>query len=154
MATLNKVMLIGRVTADPEPPKTLSGGSQVIKFQFAVSRSRKDPQTGQWINDQQLFIDCEAFAQPEQKRNLVSLIKQYVHKGSQLYIEGRLQLDEWEKDGQKRSRIKLVMSDIQFLGEKSDGSHQPIAQQQSRTAAGSDHDTSPYNDSPDGTIPF
>jgi single-strand DNA-binding protein len=120
MATLNKVMLMGRLTDNPEPPRTLpNSGSMVVKFSFAVGRSKKNPQTGQWDPDPNpLFIDCEAFTRQDAKRDLVSLISQYCKKGDPLYIEGRLQLDRWEdkNGGGKRSKHKLVVENIEFLG--------------------------------------
>lgn len=120
MASLNKVMLIGRLTDNPEPPRTLpNSGSTVIKFRFAVGRSKKNPQTGQWENDPNpLYIDCEAFASPDARRNLVDLISRFCQKGSQLYIEGRLQYDTWEdknNPGQKRSKHKIVVDGLEFL---------------------------------------
>jgi single-strand DNA-binding protein len=125
MATLNKVMLIGRLTDNPEPPRTLpNSGSTVVKFRFAVGRSRKNPQTGQWENDPNpLYIDCEAFSRPDSKRNLPDLIFQYAKKGDPLFIEGRLQLDQWEdkNGGGKRSKHKIVVESIEFLGGRSDG---------------------------------
>jgi single-strand DNA-binding protein len=126
MATLNKVMLIGRLTANPEEPRTLpNSGSRVIKFRFAVGRSRKNPSTGQWENDPNpLYIDCEAFHRPDTKRDLVNLIHQYAKQGDQMYVEGRLQLDEWmdKTSNQKRSKHKLVVDSIEFLsGRNVDG---------------------------------
>lgn len=125
MATLNKVMLIGRLTDNPEPSRTLpNSGSRVIRFRFAVGRSRKNPQTGQWENDPNpLYIDCEAFSRPDTKRDLVSLIEQYAKKGDPLFIEGRLQLDQWDdkQTGQKRSKHKVVVESIEFLGGRQDG---------------------------------
>jgi single-strand DNA-binding protein len=119
MASLNKVMLIGRLTDNPEPPRTLpNSGSTVVKFRFAVGRSRKNPQTGQWENDPNpLFIDCEAFSRPDSRRNLPDLISRYCQKGSQLYLEGRLQLDQWEdkNGGGKRSKHKIVVENFEFL---------------------------------------
>jgi len=123
MATLNKLMLIGRLTRDPEATATPTG-VRIIKFGFAVGRSRKNPQTGQWENDPNpLFIDCEAFTRPDARRDLVSLIQQYCRKGDQLYIEGRLQLDQWDDKttGQKRSKHKLVVDNLEFLGSKQGG---------------------------------
>jgi single-strand DNA-binding protein len=118
MATLNKVMLIGRLTDDPEAPRVLPNtGNKVVKFRFAVSRNRKNPNTGQWENDPNpLFIDCEAFSRGDNSR-VADLITQYTRKGSQIYIEGRLQLDQWEdrQSGQKRSKHKVVVDAIQFL---------------------------------------
>ena len=122
MATLNKVMLIGRLTTSPEEPRTLpNSGSRVIRFRFAVGRSRKNQQTGQWENDpNQLYIDCEAFSRPDTKRDLVSLIHQYAKQGDQLFIEGRLQLDEWtdKTTQQKRSKHKIVVEGIEFIGSR------------------------------------
>ena len=120
MATLNKVMLIGRLTDNPEPPRVLpNSGSTVVKFRFAVGRSKKNQQTGQWENDPNpLFIDCEVFSRPDSKRNLPDLITQYCKKGDALYIEGRLQLDQWEdkNGGGKRSKHKLVVDNLEFIG--------------------------------------
>ena len=125
MATLNKVMLIGRLTDNPEEPRTLPNSqSRVVKFRFAVGRSRKNPQTGQWENDPNpLYIDCEAFARPDTKRDLVTLIYQYAKKGDPLFIEGRLQLDQWEdkNGGGKRSKHKVVVESVEFLGGRGDG---------------------------------
>jgi single-strand DNA-binding protein len=125
MATLNKVMLIGRLTDNPEPPRTLpNSGSTVVKFRFAVGRNKKNPQTGHWENDPNpLYIDCEAFSRQDAKRDLVSLITQYCKKGDPLYIEGRLQLDQWEdkNGGGKRSKHKVVVESIEFLGGNRDG---------------------------------
>jgi single-strand DNA-binding protein len=124
MATLNKVMLIGRLTDNPEAPRAMPSGGQVIKFRFAVGRSRKNPQTGQWENDPNpLYIDCEAFSRPDARRDLVSLIGQYCKKGDPLYVEGRLQLDQWEdkNGGGKRSKHKIVVDNIEFLGGRNDG---------------------------------
>jgi len=124
MATLNKVMLIGRLTDNPEAPRSLPSGGTVIKFRFAVGRSKKNPTTGQWENDPNpLYIDCEAFTNPNNKRDLVSLISSYAKKGDSLYLEGRLQLDQWEdkNGGGKRSKHKLVVEGIEFVGSKSEG---------------------------------
>ncbi len=120
MATLNKVQLMGRLTAEPEAPRVLpNGGSTVVKFRMAVGRSKKNQQTGQWENDPNpLYIDCEVFAYPDAKRNLCDLVTRYVKRGDQLYVEGRLQLDEWEdkNGGGKRSKHKVVVDAIELLG--------------------------------------
>jgi single-strand DNA-binding protein len=124
MATLNKVMLIGRVTKDPEPPRTLpNSGSTVVRFRFAVGRSKKNDQGG-WDKDpNQLYIDCEAFSRPDSKRNLPDLITRYVKQGDPLYVEGRLVFEEWDDKatGQKRSKHKIVVDGLEFLGGRSDG---------------------------------
>ncbi|MCU0706188.1 MAG: single-stranded DNA-binding protein [Fimbriiglobus sp.] len=125
MATLNKVMLIGRLTGDPEAPRVLpNSGSTVVKFRLAVGRSRKNPQTGGWDPDpNQLYIDCEVFSRPDAKRNLCDVVTRYVKRGDPLFIEGRLQLDEWEdkNGGGKRSKHKIVVDSIELLGGRAGG---------------------------------
>lgn len=118
MAYLNRVTLMCRLTERPEPRRVLPNGTSIIKCRVAAGRSRKNHQTGQWENDPNpLYIDCEAFAYPDAKFNLVDMIEARCDKGSQLYIEGRLQLDTWEdkNGGGKRSKHKIVIERIEFL---------------------------------------
>jgi len=119
MANLNKVMLIGRLTRDPEV-RTFSNGGKVAKIGFAVNNRKKNQQTGQWEDDP-VFLDVDAFNR-ETGRKLADLVEQYLRKGHQAYIEGNLVLDQWtDKDGQKRSKLKVVLQDIQFLEPRADG---------------------------------
>jgi single-strand DNA-binding protein len=118
MANLNKVMLIGRLTRDPEV-RTFSTGGKVAKFGFAVNTRRKNQQTGQW-EDEPVFLDIEAFNRGEFGK-LADLVEQYLTKGRQVFIEGHLRLDQWEKDGQKHSRLKIVMDNMQFLEPRPEG---------------------------------
>jgi single-strand DNA-binding protein len=118
VANLNKVMLIGRLTKDPEV-RTFSNGGKVAKIRFAVNNRKKNQQTGQWEDDP-VYLDVDAFNR-ETGRKLADLVEQYLKKGHQCYIEGNLVLDQWEKDGQKRSQIKIVMQDVQFLEPRADG---------------------------------
>jgi len=123
MATLNKVMLIGRLTDNPEPPRAMPSGGMVIKFRFAVGRSKKNAQGGWDPDPNPLYIDCEAFSRPDAKRDLVNLIQQFCKKGDSLYIEGRLVFDQWEdkNGGGKRSKHKVVVDNLEFVGSKQDG---------------------------------
>lgn len=121
MANVNKVILIGRLTRDPET-RTFSNGGKVAKFGFAVSNRKKNAQTGQW-EDVPMFIDCEAFNRGEFGKQ-ADLVEQYLSKGRQVYLEGRLELDQWDDKttGQKRSKHKLVVENMQFLdGGRQDG---------------------------------
>jgi single-strand DNA-binding protein len=124
MATLNKVMLIGRLTKPPEAPRVLpNSGSTVVKFRFAVGRSKKNDQGG-WDKDpNQLYIDCEVFSRADSKRNLADLVTKYAKQGDMMYLEGRLVFEEWEdkNGGGKRSKHKLVVDSLEFLGGRSDG---------------------------------
>ena len=119
MANLNKVMLIGRLTRDPEI-RTFANGGKIAAFGFAVNNSRKNSSTGQWEDDP-VFLDIEA-SNRMQGRQLADLVEQYLHKGHQTYIEGHLKLDQWTaQDGQKRSKIKIVLDNLQFLEPRSGG---------------------------------
>jgi single-strand DNA-binding protein len=119
MANLNKVLLIGNLTRDPEI-RTFVNGGKVAKFSLAVNGNRrKNQQTGQWEDDP-VFIDCEAFN--AEKRKLADLVEQYLTKGRPLLVEGKLRLDKWAgQDGQARSRILVVVENLEFMGSKQDG---------------------------------
>jgi single-strand DNA-binding protein len=120
MANLNKVMLIGRLTRDPEV-RTFSNGGKVAKFGFAVNNRRKNQQTGQW-EDEPCFIDAEVFNRGENGRQ-ADLVEQSLHKGSQVFLEGHLRMDTWtsQQDNQKRSKLVVVIDNFQFLEPRSDG---------------------------------
>jgi single-strand DNA-binding protein len=118
MANLNKVMLIGRLTRDPEM-RTFSNGGKVAKFGFAVNNRRKNASTGQW-EDEPVFLDVEAFNRGETGKQ-ADLVEQYLRKGQQVFVEGHLQLDQWtSKEGEKRSKLKIVVDNFQFLEPRSD----------------------------------
>jgi len=112
MANLNKVMLIGRLTRDPEV-RAFSNGGKVAKFGFAVNNRKKNQQTGQW-EDEPVFLDVEAFNRGEFGKQ-ADLVEQYLTKGRQVYVEGHLRMDSWEKDGQKRTKLVIVVDNLQFL---------------------------------------
>jgi len=119
MANLNKVMLIGRLTRDPEV-RMFSNGGKVAKFGFAVNNRRKNQQTGQY-EDEPVFLDIEAFNHGDYGKK-ADLVEQYLHKGSQVFIEGHMVLDQWTaQDGQKRSKLKIVLDNMQFLEPRTDG---------------------------------
>src|SRR5262245_22884944 len=119
MANLNKVMLIGRLTRDPEV-RTFNNGGKVAKFGFAVNNRKKNQQTGQW-EDEPVFLDVEAFNRGENGR-MADQIEQNLAKGRQIFIEGHLKLDSWTaQDGQKRNRIVVVVDNFQYLDPRQDG---------------------------------
>ncbi len=119
MANLNKVMLIGRLTRDPEV-RTFSNGGKVAHFGFAVNNRKKNQTTGAW-EDEPVYLDVEAFNRGEFGK-LADQVEQYLTKGRQVYIEGHLRLDNWtDKDGQKRSKLKIVAENFQFLDSKPEG---------------------------------
>lgn len=119
MANLNKVMLIGRLTRDPET-RVFSNGGKVAKFGFAVNNRKKNMQTGQW-EDEPVFVDVDAFNRGETGKT-ADLVEQYLRKGHQAFIEGHLKLDQWTaQDGSKRSRLYVVMDNVQFLEPRGEG---------------------------------
>lgn len=121
MANLNKVLLIGRLTRDPEV-RTFANGGKVANMGFAVNNRRKNAQTGQW-EDEPVFLDVKAFNRGEGGRQLADLIEQTLHKGNQIFIEGHLVLEEWQdkNDGSKRSKLKIILDNFQYLEPRADG---------------------------------
>lgn len=144
MANLNKVMLIGRLTRDPEV-RMFSNGGKVASFGFAVNNRKKNAQTGQW-EDEPCFLDCEAFNRGESGKT-ADLIEQYLHKGHQAYIEGHLKLDQWndKTTGDKRSRLKVVVDNVQFLEPRKEGGAPRSSSPQRHDAPlpGNDYDPGP-----------
>ena len=108
MANVNKVFLIGNLTRDPELRYTPQG-TAVGEFGLAINRQWKGPNGEK--KEEVCFVDCQAWARGAE------IISEYCKKGSSLFVEGRLKLDSWEgKDGQKRSRMRVVVENFQFLG--------------------------------------
>jgi single-strand DNA-binding protein len=120
MANLNKVMLIGRLTRDPEM-RTFANGGRVAKFGFAVNNFKKNPQTGERV-EEPVFIDCDAFNRGDFGK-LADLVERYLKKGSQAYLEGHLKLEQWDDktSGQKRSKLSVVVETVQFLDRPPEG---------------------------------
>lgn len=115
MANFNRIILIGRLTRDPET-RTFTNGGKVAKFGFAASPNRKkNQQTGQW-EDEPMFIDVEAFNRGE-NGTLANRVEQFCRKGSLICIEGKLHLDSWDDKttGQKRQKHKIVMDTMELL---------------------------------------
>jgi single-strand DNA-binding protein len=111
MAYLNKVMLIGNLTREPEL-RTTPKGTAVCQFALAVNRKYREENGAE--REEVAFVDLEAWG------NQATLIAKYLTKGSPVFVEGRLKLDQWEdtQSGQKRSRLKVVLENVQFLGRK------------------------------------
>ena len=141
MANLNKVMLMGNVTRDIELRYT-PGGTAVTDFGIAVNRAWKGADGEK--HEEVCFVDVTAWAKQAE------LISQYCRKGRQLFVEGRLQLDSWEgQDGQKRSKLRVVLEGFQFLDRA------PAAAGQQRPASGDEPaPEEPGPDSGSQDIPF
>ena len=114
MANLNKVFLIGNLTRDPELRYTPSG-TPVTEFGLAINNTRtgKDGQK----HEDTVFVDITLWARQAE------VASEYLSKGKPVLIEGRLQFDQWEgKDGQKRSKLRVVGERMQMLGSRGDAS--------------------------------
>jgi single-strand DNA-binding protein len=114
MAYLNKVFLIGNLTRDPELRVTPKG-TAICQFGIAVNRQFKDESGA--TRDETTFVDIEAWGKQGE------LVSKYLTKGSPAMVEGRLKLDQWEDKttGQKRSKMKVVLDNVQFLSSRSGG---------------------------------
>jgi len=108
---LNKVMIIGRLTRDPEL-RTIPSGASVCQMGLATNYVYNNQQTGQKV-EQVEFHNVVLW------RKLGEIAAQYLKKGNQVYIEGRLQTRSWDgKDGQKHSRTEIVADNMIMLGSK------------------------------------
>ena len=117
MLVLNRVTFIGRLTADPDPPKRLKNDSRVIRFPFVVNKIPRKDTNGKYLPDPNpMYIDCEAFTNPTDRYQLVDIIAEYCARGQQLYIEGELTFKQWQdKKGQPRSKHILTVKHIQMF---------------------------------------
>ena len=110
---LNKVMIVGNLTKDPEL-KQLPSGSSVANFSVATNRTWKDS-NGAKQEDVE-YHNIVIFGK------MAETVAQYMRKGSQLMIEGRLQTQSWEKDGVKKYRTEIVAESVQFGAKPKSGS--------------------------------
>ena len=118
MSNLNKALLIGRLTKDPEMRYTPSG-TAVTNFSIATNRwsSGADGERKEFTDYHNLV------AYNAGKRNLAEIVAQYTRKGALVYVEGRIQTRSWEgQDGQKRRTTEIIANDVQFLDSRSGGS--------------------------------
>jgi single-strand DNA-binding protein len=114
MANINRVVLVGNLTRDPELRHT-GGGTAVCSMRIAVNTRRKDGATGEW-SDKPNYFDITVFGNQAESCN------QYLAKGRPVAIDGRLDWQEWEaQDGTKRSKVEIIAESVQFLGGRDGG---------------------------------
>lgn len=118
--SINRVNISGNLTRSPEL-RTTQGGTSILTFGVAVNDRRKNPQTGEW-EDYPNFVDCAIFG----KR--AETVAKFIDKGSKVVIEGSLRYSSWDKDGHKRSKLEVIVSEIEFLS-GSKAQNQPQQQQ-------------------------
>ncbi len=114
----NKVVLMGNLTRDPEV-RTTPNGQSVANFSLAVNRTWKgaDGNTQEAVS----YIDCVAWGRPGE------VIAQYLQKGRPVLVSGRLDQRSWDQDGQKRSKVEVVVEDFNFVGGGNEGGAAPTS---------------------------
>jgi single-strand DNA-binding protein len=158
MANLNKVMLIGNLTRDPEIKYTPKG-TAIAAFSIAVNRNYTT-ESGE-KREEVTFVDLEAYGRTAE------VIGEYCKKGRPIFVEGRLKLDTWDdkQTGQKRSKMKVVVDGMQLLGSREGGgggggggeyaeSHGGAAPQRRAPAAPPRREADPDLDAAPDDIPF
>ena len=156
MASLNKVLLIGNLTRDPDV-RMLSNGRPVCNFGLALNRNYKDAEGNR--KEEVTFVDVECYGPRAEA------VGRFFTKGRSIFVEGRLKLDQWEsKEGEKRSAIRVVLDNFEFVDSKQDGqstgdrqacSSSNTAPPQESTPAVSNETPSPSSDPDlDEDVPF
>ena len=116
-ANINRVVLVGNLTRDPELRHTPSGVA-VCSLRLAVNSRRKDPSTGEW-GEKPNYFDITVWG------NQGESCAQYLAKGRPVAVDGRLDWREWEaQDGTKRQAVEVIADSVQFLGGRGDGEGQ------------------------------
>ena len=120
--SINRVNISGNLTRDPELRSTTSG-TQVLTFGVAVNDRRRNPQSGEW-EDVPNFVDCVVFG------SRADALSRFLSKGSKVAIEGKLRYSSWERDGQRRSKLEVIVDEIEFMSPRNSQGGQPRQQPQ------------------------
>ena len=116
--SINRVDITGNLTRDPELRVTTSG-TQVLSFGVAVNDRRRNPQTGEW-EDYPNFVDCTMFGARAEA------VSRFLAKGNKVAIEGKLRYSSWEKDGQRRFKLEVIVDEIEFMSQRQ-GAAAPVS---------------------------
>ena len=111
--SINRVMISGNLTRDAEIRSTQSGMA-ILGFGVAVNDRRKNQQTGEW-EDYPNFVDCTMFG------TRAEAVSRFLAKGNKVAIEGKLRYSSWEKDGQRRSKLEVIVDEIEFMSQRQGG---------------------------------
>lgn len=115
--SINRVNITGNLTRDPELRQT-QGGMAVLSMGVAVNDRRKNPQTGEW-EDCPNYVDCKMFGARAEG------VSRCLSKGSKVAIEGKLRWSQWERDGQRRSKLEVVVDEIEFMAQRQQACQAP-----------------------------
>lgn len=114
--SINRVNISGNLTRDPELRQTTSG-TAILRFGVAVNDRRRN-QSGEW-EDVPNFVDCVVFG------NRAEPLSRFLSKGSKVAVEGKLRYSSWERDGQRRSKLEVVVDEVEFLSPRGAGAQSP-----------------------------
>ncbi len=119
--SINKAIISGNLTRDPELRQT-QGGTSILSIGVAVNDRRKNAQTGEW-EDYPSFIDCKLFG------NRATGVAPLLEKGMKVAIEGKLNQSRWQADdGTNRSKIEIIVDEIEFMARRDGSQQQPVQQ--------------------------
>ena len=108
--SINKVIITGNLTREPELRRT-QGGMAILSFGVAVNDRRRNQETGEW-EDYANFVDCTMFG------NRAESLSNHLSKGTKVAIEGKLRWSQWERDGQKRSKLEVIVDELEFMSSR------------------------------------
>ena len=108
--SINRVIISGNLTRDPELRRTQSGMA-IMSFGVAVNDRRRNQQTGEW-EDYANFVDCTMFG------NRAESLSNYLSKGTKVAIEGKLRWSQWEREGQKRSKLEVIVDELESMSSR------------------------------------
>lgn len=153
MASFNKVILMGNLTRDPELRVPSSTGNPLCNFGLAVNRRYR---VNEEMREETTFVDLTAFGKQAE------VIAKYCSKGSSILVEGRLKLDQWEsQNGEKRSKLNVIVENFQFTGGRGEGSEgggggssYESSSPPRRESSGSSRREPEYDDATDDDVPF
>ena len=128
MASHNRVILLGNLTRDIELRHT-PGGTAVTDMSIAVNDRRKNA-TGEWV-DEVTYVDITLWGRTAE------VAGEFLHKGSQIFVEGRLKLDSWEADGQKKYKLRVIGERMQMLGGRGEDGERSATGGKTAEASGS-----------------
>lgn len=158
---MNHCYVSGNLTKDGEL-RTTQGGTEILTFGIAVNDRKRDPSSGEWVEVPN-FFDCVVFG----KR--ADSLSRLLHKGMKCCIEGKLRWSQWnDKNGQKRSKVEIVVDEIEFMSKRDSQPQNQLQQQQvnnytNQYQSGSNsapqqpqtgYQQGVYNDLDDDSIPF
>ena len=118
--SINRISISGNLTRDPELRAT-PGGTAVMSFGVAVNDRAKNQQTGEW-EDRPNFVDCVMFGTRAEK------LSAFLSKGAKVAIDGKLRYSSWEHEGQKRSKLEVIVDEIEFLSRSEQRGDAPAQQ--------------------------